>query len=126
MAAQVGADTGQQDVKAEGLRQIIVCASVEAKDLIGRKVGVPEYQITAATWVRGILEHEFGVRPRDVSWHTGGQRTPGRVEKQHINVGEGVHIESLPEGHTLDEAIASGEIARRTLTFSSRTASAAS
>ena len=73
-------------------------------------MGVPEYQITAATWARGILEHEFGIRPRDVSWHTGGQRKPGRVEKQHINVGEGIHIESLPEGHTLDQAIAAGEI----------------
>ncbi|HEX3244627.1 MAG TPA: ABC transporter substrate-binding protein [Chloroflexota bacterium] len=82
----------------------------EAKDLIGKRIGVPEYQITAATWARGILEHEFGVRPRDVSWHTGGQRTPGRVEKQHINVGEGIHIQSLPEGHTLDQAIAAGEI----------------
>jgi 4,5-dihydroxyphthalate decarboxylase len=83
---------------------------VSAKDLIGRRVGVPEYQITAATWARGILEHEFNVRPRDVTWITGGQREPGRVEKQHIAVGEGVHIESLPEGHTLDEAIANGEI----------------
>lgn len=82
----------------------------EASDLIGKRVGVPEYQITAATWVRGILEHEFNVRPRDVTWFTGGQRQPGRVEKQHISVGEGVVIDSIPEGRTLDEMIASGEL----------------
>lgn len=81
-----------------------------ASDLMGKRVGVPEYQITAATWVRGILEHEFNVRPRDVRWLTGGQRQPGRVEKQHISVGEGVVIDSIPEGRTLDEMIASGEL----------------
>src|SRR5215831_20056656 len=34
-------------------------------DLRGKRVGVPEYQQTAAIWGRGVLENEFGVRPRD-------------------------------------------------------------
>ena len=37
-------------------------------DLAGRRVGVPEYQQTAAVWARGALEHEFSVRPADVEW----------------------------------------------------------
>jgi 4,5-dihydroxyphthalate decarboxylase len=37
-------------------------------DLAGRRVGVPEYQQTAAVWTRGALLHEFGVRPEQMSW----------------------------------------------------------
>lgn len=39
------------------------------EDLRGKRVGVPEYQQTAAVWARGALQHEFGVRPEDVVWH---------------------------------------------------------
>ncbi len=37
-------------------------------DLKGKRVGVPEYQQTAAIWTRGVLEHEFGVHARDMEW----------------------------------------------------------
>src|SRR5438477_9518975 len=37
-------------------------------DLKGKRVGVPEYQQTAALWTRGALEHEFGVKARDLEW----------------------------------------------------------
>lgn len=82
----------------------------EPQDLIGRRVGVPEYQITAATWARGLLEHEYGVAPHQMLWFTGGMFEPGRVEKQHISVSEGVQIEPIPEGRTLSEMLATGEI----------------
>jgi len=35
-------------------------------DLRGRLVGVPEYQVTAAVWIRGVLQHEYGLQPSDV------------------------------------------------------------
>lgn len=44
-------------------------------DLRGKRVGVPEYQQTAAIWVRGILEDEFDVRARDIEWFM--ERGPG-------------------------------------------------
>ena len=37
-------------------------------DLKGKRVGVPEYQQTAALWGRGVLQHEFGVAPTDIEW----------------------------------------------------------
>ena len=36
--------------------------------LKGKRVGVPEYQQTAALWSRGVLKHEFGVDPMDLEW----------------------------------------------------------
>src|SRR5713101_5453225 len=47
-------------------------------DLKGKRVGVPEYQQTAAIWGRGTLENEFGVPPRDMEFFM--ERTP---EKSH-------------------------------------------
>jgi 4,5-dihydroxyphthalate decarboxylase len=38
------------------------------QDLKGKRVGVPEYQQTAALWSRGVLKHEFGVEPEDIDW----------------------------------------------------------
>ena len=38
------------------------------QDLKGKRVGVPEYQQTAALWSRGVLKHEFGVEPEDLEW----------------------------------------------------------
>lgn len=43
-------------------------------DLKGKRVGVPEYQQTAALWSRGILQHEFGVEPKDMEFFM--ERTP--------------------------------------------------
>jgi 4,5-dihydroxyphthalate decarboxylase len=45
----------------------------EPKDLAGKRVGVPEYQITMAIWARGILQHEYGVKPEQMKWFTGGE-----------------------------------------------------
>jgi 4,5-dihydroxyphthalate decarboxylase len=37
-------------------------------DMRGKRIGVPEYQQTAALWARGALQHEFGVEPREITW----------------------------------------------------------
>ena len=37
-------------------------------DLKGKKMGVPEYQQTAALWTRGYLQHEYGIHPRDMEF----------------------------------------------------------
>lgn len=51
------------------------------QDLRGKVIGVPEYQLTANPWGRGILEDEHGVRPNEISWRRGGMEEPGRREK---------------------------------------------
>lgn len=79
------------------------------EDLAGRVVGVPEYQITAAVWIRGILAEHHGVPVGSVTYRTGGLHEPGRVEKIAIDI-PGVKIEPAPAGRTLDELLAAGEL----------------
>ena len=45
----------------------------EAKDLRGKKVGLPEYQMTSPMWIRGILQHEYNLAPEEMLWYQGGE-----------------------------------------------------
>lgn len=78
------------------------------EDLKGKIVGVPEYQITAATWVRGILRDGYGVDPSQLEWRTGGLEEPGRSEKLTIQP-PGIRIVPTT-GRSLSELLAQGEI----------------
>ena len=82
----------------------------EPKDLIGKRVGVPEYQMTMAIWVRGILQHEYGVPPEKISWFTGGQEEPGRIDKVRHDLPQSIDIRSIGPEQTLSSMLESGEI----------------
>lgn len=82
----------------------------EPKDLIGKKIGVPEFQMTAPVWIRGILSEFHGVPVDSVTYYTGGEEEPGRPEKQSINLRPGIKVEAIPEGKTLSQMLADGEI----------------
>jgi 4,5-dihydroxyphthalate decarboxylase len=79
------------------------------EDLKGRRVGVPEYQLTANVWVRAILE-EYGVHPADITWVRGGYEHPGREEKIALKLPPDVRLESLQAGATISSALADGSI----------------
>jgi 4,5-dihydroxyphthalate decarboxylase len=79
-------------------------------DLRGRRVGVPEYQLTACVWARAILEDDFGVKPSEISWVRGGLEQPGRLEKIELQLPEGVRVDPIPAGATLSEMLLTGEI----------------
>ena len=80
------------------------------QDLKGRRVGLPEYQLTANVWARMILESDYGVAPRDMAYVRGGYETPGRIEKIKIDLPPDIKIEAAPEGKTLSGMLADGEI----------------
>ncbi len=82
----------------------------EPADLKGKRVGVPEYQLTANVWVRMFLEEDHGVRPSDVTWVRGGYEDPGRVEKIELNLPPDIRLESVGEGETISGLLASGGI----------------
>lgn len=79
-------------------------------DLRGKRIGVPEYQLTANVWARLFLEEDHGLTPADVTWVRGGYEEPGRVEKIVLNLPDGVVVENAPEGKTLSGMLADGEL----------------
>jgi 4,5-dihydroxyphthalate decarboxylase len=79
-------------------------------DLRGKRIGIPEWQLTANVWARAILAEDFGVQPRDIAWVRGGYETPGRVEKLSVNLPDGVAIESAPSDKTISGMLAAGEL----------------
>lgn len=80
----------------------------EPKDLIGKKIGVPEFQMTAPVWIRGILDEFHGVPVDSVTYYTGGEE--GGMEKQSINLRPGIKVEAIPDNKTLSQMLADGEI----------------
>lgn len=81
----------------------------DPRQLAGRRVGVPEWAQTAGIYVRGFLEHEFGVRPRDVDWYQAGVNEAGRVEKVDLRLPEGVRLTPVPD-RSLDEMLVAGDL----------------
>jgi len=79
-------------------------------DLAGKKVGVPEYQITAAVWVRGLLQHEYGVPLAKMKWFTGGAEDPGRQEKLRPDLPKEIDIRWIGPDRTLSAMLEQGEI----------------
>jgi 4,5-dihydroxyphthalate decarboxylase len=82
----------------------------EPRDLVGRRVGVPEYQLTACVWARAMLEDDFGVKPTDIRWVRGGLEQPGRPEKIDLELPAELQLESAAEGRSLSMLLEQGEI----------------
>jgi 4,5-dihydroxyphthalate decarboxylase len=82
----------------------------EPKDLKGKKVGVPEYQLTANVWARALLEDDYGVKPSDIHWIRGGIEEPGRPEKIALTLPPGVRLDNAPAGATISGLLANGDI----------------
>ena len=77
-------------------------------DLAGKRVGVPEYQQTAALWTRGVLQHEFGVDPRDIEWYM--ERPPERSHGGATGFAppEGIRLQYIPTSTDIGEQLATG------------------
>lgn len=82
----------------------------EPKDLIGKRVGIPEYQVTASVFIRGMLQHEYGVHPSDLLWFSGGQEKPGRIEKINLSLPPEIKIQPIDPHKTLNQMLEEGEI----------------
>jgi 4,5-dihydroxyphthalate decarboxylase len=79
------------------------------QDLRGRRMGVPEYSMTAAVWLRGMFEHEYGVTPKDIQWVQAGEEHAGRKDRVDFEMPPGVRMESRPDT-TLNAMIENGAI----------------
>ncbi|RXZ33653.1 ABC transporter substrate-binding protein [Oxalobacteraceae bacterium CAVE-383] len=80
------------------------------KDLIGKKIGNPEYQMTAPVWIRGVLSDEYGVPVDSVTYYTGGEEEPNRDEKLKLDLPSNIKVQSIGPTQTLAQMLATGEI----------------
>jgi len=93
------------------------CVFVSAKsgvrrpeELKGKRVGMPEYQMTAPVWIRGILSDEHGVKVTDYEHLWGGEEEPGRIDKLKVDLPPSIRIRSIGATQTLSQMIADGEL----------------
>lgn len=78
-------------------------------DLKGANIGVPEYQQTAAMWVRGMMADE-GVKASDVTWHVGGLNAPSPGERIVLQLPENIVVKTLSGDATLDQMLLDGQL----------------
>ncbi len=83
---------------------------LEPSHLAGKRIGVPEYHMTAAVWVRGMLEEEYGVAPETITWVVGGQNRPGREERVELNLSSRIRLERLGQDQTLDSMLDTSDL----------------
>ena len=82
-----------------------------AKNLEGKRVGVQEYRQTAGVWVRGILQHEFGVDLDTIKWVEGGVNEPRAPDDDmDLRPTRDLQIEIIPSDRTLNGMLEEGEI----------------
>ena len=82
----------------------------EPGDLIGKRVGNPEYQMTAPVWIRGILQDEYRVPVDSVTYYTGGEEEPGRPEKLKLDLPPNIKVQPIGAADTLAAMLRDGAI----------------
>ena len=78
-------------------------------DLVGRRVGLPEWAQTASVYTRGLLMHQYGIDLASIDWVQAAVNQPGRKEKVKLNLPAGVKLTPMPE-KSLSDMLVSGEI----------------
>ena len=66
--------------------------------------------MTAAVWIRGFFNDDYGVRAQDMKWFLGGQEEPGRKERVKLELPPEISVQSIPDDRTLNSMLESGEI----------------
>jgi len=79
-------------------------------DLAGKRIGLPEYQQTAAMWIRGILRDEYGLDTTAIEWVVGGLHERVGPERYGDELQARVRLRRLTETQTLNGLLESGEL----------------
>jgi 4,5-dihydroxyphthalate decarboxylase len=83
-------------------------------DLKGRKVGTPGFSSTSLTWLRGIMEHEYGVKQSDIQWVISSKDSSaavtGKVSKQENMIPKGLSVSKGPAGKDESQLLVDGDV----------------
>jgi 4,5-dihydroxyphthalate decarboxylase len=79
-------------------------------DLVGKRVGTPEFQMTAGVWQRGFLAEEYGVPIDGVSYFTGALEESARIEKVPLDIPPNISVTEIEPGKNLSAMLAEAEI----------------
>lgn len=82
---------------------------IRPEELAGRTLAVPEYHMTAALFMKGLLEDEHNVRASDVNWVQAGQFRKGRVEREELHLPNDISLR-VERDKTIEEMLDSGEV----------------
>jgi 4,5-dihydroxyphthalate decarboxylase len=84
------------------------------EDLRGKKVATPGFSSTSLTWIRGIVQHEYGVRPEEIQWVISSKdssaKAAGKVSKQESVIPKGLSVSKGPAGKDESDLLESGEV----------------
>jgi 4,5-dihydroxyphthalate decarboxylase len=84
------------------------------EDLRGKKVATPGFSSTSLTWLRGIVQHEYGVKPEEIQWVQSSKdssaKVAGKVSKQESMVPKGLSVSKGPEGKDESDLLESGDV----------------
>jgi 4,5-dihydroxyphthalate decarboxylase len=86
------------------------CGIERPQDLAGRRVGVTDYSITASVWIRGFLQHDYGVAPEQMSWFEGPMDAPGHVVPLARPRSGNLQMQPILKGATLSGMLEAGEL----------------
>ncbi len=85
-------------------------ASVRSpEDLVGKRIGIPEWAQTAGIYARAFLQHQCGIRLADIHWIQAGVNQAGRTEKAVLSLPDGIAIEQIRD-RSLNELLLTGDI----------------
>jgi 4,5-dihydroxyphthalate decarboxylase len=79
-------------------------------DLKGKRVGTSQYGSTALVYIRGMLQHDYGVKPADMHWFMGGLKTFTEQPLIPLDLPKDVRLDFLPAGQTLEAMFAAGAL----------------
>lgn len=79
-------------------------------DLAGKRIGVPEYQQTAALWLRAVLEHDFGVPPTSVRWFMERGAALSHGGATGFEPPPGISLERIPPSESLASMLLDGQL----------------
>jgi len=80
------------------------------QDLKGKRVGTTQYGATAAVYMKGMLQDEYGVKPEDMRWFVGGLSTPTEPPLVPLNLPDGIDLQFLAKGRTLEAMFEDGKL----------------